>query len=253
MIKTYLILLVLIYSFTISAAELEVSSFNYPPFLQSNSKGFVDKLITDFSKHTKTNLKVLKLPAKRSINSYVSGKSLIHLGADDNFPPKTIKESYIIPLFDLNVRLLYLKENSKRLKKNLTELKGIKIGILRGSQKEEEFAKKYNFETTPYIDSENAFNMLTRGRVDFIIFSPLFNSSQDLVDKSHFDKFIYHKEILHHARAAIFISKKHPNALNLFNKLNSNMGMYLKSENYKSLLLKIFDIDIPEAVLKYTK
>ncbi|WP_417336430.1 substrate-binding periplasmic protein [Halobacteriovorax marinus] len=252
MIRRLISIFVILLSISINANQIELSSFNYPPFLQPDNQGFVDKLIKQFSKHSSLDIKVVKLPAKRSINSYKNGTSFYHLGADDNFSKVTLNNSYKVTLFDLNVRLLFLKKNESHLHKDLEKLQNIKIGILRGSLKEEEFAKKHGFEITSYIDSENAFNLLLRGRIDFIIFSPLFNSVKDIVDKKNFDKFAYHRKLVHHAEAAIFINKTSPNAKEVYKTLNKKMTQFLKSKDYQKLLHETFQSDIPEEITKYT-
>ncbi|WP_372655731.1 hypothetical protein [Halobacteriovorax sp.] len=238
---------------TVEASTLDLVTFNYPPFLQSNELGFVDKLLIDFKSNTSIKFNTHKFPVKRALNYYKTKKYYLHLGAADNFSKEELSKSYILPIFDLNVYLLFSKTNKDKLQKDLTTLKNIRIGILRGAQQEEDFANKYNFSITTYTDSENAFNLLKKGRVDFITFSPLFYSHEDIVGESTLDDFIYHKDLCYKTEAAFFISKSHKNSKDIYEEFNKKLSLYLKSPQYKKLLVKTFTSSIPEGVLKYTK
>ncbi|GEM_PF-5999674 len=232
---------------------LDLVTFNYPPFLQKDEQGFVDRLLVDFKKTSNIKFNVEKFPVKRALSYYQTGQYYFHLGASDNLSKKELSDSFIVPIFDLNVYLLFSESNKEKLQKDLSTLKNIKIGILRGSQQEEEFAKKHGFSITTYNDSENAFNLLKKGRVDFITFSPLFNNYQDISGESTIDDFIYHKDLCYKTEAAFFINKSHTNANELHKELSININKYLKSSEYSKLLKITFKDDIPKGVIKYTR
>lgn len=251
--KAKTVLLILLLSFPLKVFSLDLVTFNYPPFLQSDEKGFVDKFLIDFKNSTNFKFESHKYPIKRALNSYTSGKYFLHLGATDNFSKEVLSNSYIAPIFDLNIYLLFSKSNKEDLQKDLSSLKNIRIGVLRGSIQEEEFAKRHNFSITRFTDSENAFNLLKKGRVDFITFSPLFNTHEDVTGNNNIEDFIYHKDLCYKAKAAFFINKDNKDSESIFLELKSSLKKFLFSSKYKELLDATFGKNIPKGVLKYTK
>lgn len=231
----------------------DLITFNYPPFMQEDDKGFIDHLLLDFQSHSGIKINTHKYPVKRALKSFVDAKYILHIGATDNFSKEELNSFYIAPIFDLNVYLLYSKPNKEKLSKDLEKLKKIRIGILRGSKQEVDFANKYKFKITTYVDSHNAFNLLKKGRVDFVTFSPLFNNYKDITGANSIDDFSYHHQLCFSSKAAFFINKKGEKSELFYKDFSSKLESYLKSESYKNLLTKFFGEDIPDGIKKYTK
>ena len=138
--KNYILTLLLLFS--MNSFSNELVTFNYPPFLQENDKGFVDKLLVDFQKHSNFKINVRKYPVKRALRSFTAAKYDLHLGATDNFSKEELDSFHISPIIDLNIYLLFSKGSKEKLDKDLNTLSNIRIGILRGSKQEEDFANK---------------------------------------------------------------------------------------------------------------
>ena len=111
---------------------------------------------------------------------------------------------------------------------------------------------KYKFNITSYIDTHNAFNLLKKGRVDFVTFSPLFNNYKDITGTNSIDDFSYHHQLFFSSHAAFFINKKSKNSEQLYKLFNRKLASYLKSKNYEKLLKTTFGNNIPAGIKKYT-
>ncbi len=177
------------------------------------NNGFYPELIIEVFNRLNYDIEIIFLPFKRILRMLkegtLAGAGLVSY--DKN------REAYLIypdqPLYIDNINLMGLKEGGKISPfEGIKSLKGVSVGVFRGSQIESELIKN-DVDYEPVETIEMSLRMLLANRIDFVI-SPEVMSKyllKNRFNRSENNLIEYYQRPLKYDRHFLTFSKKMPN------------------------------------------
>lgn len=157
-----------------------------PPYrivTDTGVSGFYVEVIEAIGKELDWEIKYRVVPFRRALKMVEEGDADLMLGPVRK-PERELYMDYSVPAFPAERRLFFYKEAANKIFK-YDDLKGKKIGVLRGSVYFEPFDSDVDLQKEAGTNYENLLNMLNRGHLHTVIIPELL--SVKLIQKLKID------------------------------------------------------------------
>lgn len=235
MIKLLLLLVLLISSFQVEAQTKSIKVFEYPPYLYEEGgelKGMFFDIMKESFRLGGVKAKYSKVPVGRLYHEFQHGKNLIWLGLKEAYiESKIYKDLVVVDLIKAEIALFSDSKYTLNLNK---DLKGKKVGVLRGFQDEIDALKKFGPEIVEVNSIEQMKELNKIKRIDYFSLEKLSLYAASRKDK---EKFISNGTYLNQNVGVIF-NKKNKKEITAFKK---GLKKLKSSGEYKKIVLKYLD------------
>jgi len=223
---TFYPLLLLVFSCFVAANPLKVGIVHFPPlFVVDSGKvtgGSVVETLEKTLKSASLDYQLLSYPAKRTYINLGSGIIDLHIGLkrNINYHNQVIYSKNIVDTIQLRIYGF----GDTPLPNALTELRGTRLGIIRGFNYNGNLAPLTDPENEKYITAINSHNsallMLESGRIDLLLD---YKSPVDSELKIRPMDNIHHRT-LENLDLHFVLNKTRPNALPIMNLLDASFA-----------------------------
>lgn len=245
MFKYLLLILLLVFQSALCSDTIEDETVVFganeaPPFFSQKLPydGMAGEILHAISKAANVNSKIIYKPLSRNVSDETNND----LGNPDFF---IINQDFahIIPIALYHVSFYYYAPNHKdKIKfKSISDLKGLKIGILKGTLVDTTFFEQNGFSFEESYAQESLFKKLKLGRVDIVIEVELV--AQRIIKnifKEESENFISISVSKFSQPIAIMLSQETPNVQSISDRYCEGLKSIVKDGTYEEILKKYY-------------
>lgn len=223
---------------------------DYAPFTKEDDSGMLDLVFDQIIDRARFEYRIEKMPVSRFINSYASEEFPVQFGVKNNLSEKDIQRSHFIPLFDVSIKFVYLKQREE-LNRPLDQMRGITAASILGPDYQARLFDRLGIRKLGTQSVKQSIKLVLGERADIALCIPLacFEAMNELGAGAQ--KLTLNQAAIHSTTAGFFISRAMPDAGPVFHDLRVAIDAYLRSENYGNLLREHLGEPIPKEYSRY--
>jgi hypothetical protein len=236
------------------AAPVTVAIHNYPPYYDSEGKGFVSDIYRAAFKEVGEEVKFFVYPTKRGVKSFFEGDVDAHSPGEMFFNSKQKSLSITEYVFKVRACWFYLRSNQKVKEdalKTPSKWGPYKLSVLRKSPYLELYqANKLNYLLAQ--DPEQLFRLLSKSRVDLAESTMLAGlthlSAMEATDRRHYNFAVWST-----INGGISFLNNNERSVKLHKKFKTGLKAIIENGKFKAILEKVWGKgNIPiETLLNY--
>lgn len=227
----------------LSAEAVRVPIDDYPPWkivAGDTATGGIDlELTSALLAKIGLSAKYIVCPWKRCLHSLEKGEADLVSGITRTPERETYLSFFSIPYKNLSKKVFYVRKGERQKYRNLKDFEGKTVALLRGAKQFSAFDDNVLINKFETSQDENAFMMLSRGRIDALVITQengryLLARHTDLQDKVELADFAYEGKV-----AVFFAISRHSPLLTRQTELEAALKKMLASGEVRQILGKI--------------
>jgi polar amino acid transport system substrate-binding protein len=169
-IKKLMIIIYIVFFISIFSKEnIEIKIAEYPPYMIKGGKGMLVEMIYEIYRESEFEIVIKEIPRKRIEVEFLDEKTFYILGSAkslESIPKEKINMIDYRKIIDTRLTVYYNKKYKSIKFKSISDLKGLKAGVILGSPLMAFYEK--NGIITETADVRSNYMKLNSGRVDIV-------------------------------------------------------------------------------------